>query len=405
MKKKSNYRIVHLSKYYPPDSGGIETHVQTLAQAQSTLGAEVHVICVNGFDQQGRLAARTKTVHEVDGAVNITRVGRLLSLARFDFCPKLSRKISQVIQQPNTILHLHTPNPTMLLSLTLLGRYIPLVITHHSDVIKQKFLKYGLRPFEHFVYSRSSQILTTSSEYIEGSKFLGFYQDKLSYLRLGLDSSKYTKPSQKAIAFSKNLKEKYGETIWLAVGRLVYYKALHIAIEALSHVSGTLIIIGAGPLEQELKNLALSLKVDKRIVWLGRVSEDELVGAYHAATSLWFPSNVRSEGFGLVQVEAMASGCPVINANISSSGVPWVSRHEQEGITVPINSPLALAQAAKRLLNEPTLRPRLVNASRKRAEYFNHIAMAEGSFEFYEKVLSAHSSQSGKILTKSLNTI
>jgi rhamnosyl/mannosyltransferase len=395
MPQTSNYRIVHLSKYYPPDHGGIETHVQTLAKTQAALGAEVHVVCVNAFDQQGNLSKSTHTLEEMDGDVKVTRIGRLLSLARFDVCPELPTKICQIVKKPNTILHLHTPNPTMLMALTMVRSQIPLVITHHSDVIKQKILKYGLRPFEHIVYSKSSQILTTSFPYIQGSKFLHFHRDKLNSLPLGLNTSSYMKPNKTAIAFSHSLKDKYPGPIWLAVGRLVYYKALHIAIEALSMVEGTLIIIGGGPLEQELKTLAKKLGVDQRIVWLGRVSEDELVGAYHAATSLWFPSNVRSEGFGLVQVEAMASGCPVINANIPCSGVPWVSRHEQEGLTVPVNNPVALAEAANRLIYEPGLHNRLVKSSRKRAEYFNHTTMAERSLKFYEHVMNQERNYTG----------
>ncbi len=387
MLKTPSYRIIHLSKYYPPSPGGIETHVQTLARTQAALGAEVHVVCVNGFDRQGRLTKRTKTINEMDGDVRVTRLGRLLSFARFDICPQLLSKC-QLLNKPNTLIHLHTPNPTMLIALTMLHSPVPLVITHHSDIVKQKILKYLLRPFEYLVYSQASQILTTSSQYIPGSKFLRLYRHKLSYLPLGLDFSNYMQPNQRAVAFSHSLKEKYGGAIWLVVGRLVYYKALHIAIEALNMVSGTLIIVGVGPLEQQLKTLAKKLGVSDRIVWLGHVTEDELVGAYHAATALWFPSNVRSEGFGLVQVEAMASGCPVINANIPCSGVPWVSRNEQEGLTVAINDPVALAQAAKRLLHEPGLRKQLITASYKRAKYFNHITMAQRSLKFYEEVLS-----------------
>ncbi|WP_373527906.1 glycosyltransferase [Nostoc sp.] len=388
MLKTLNHRIIHLSKYYPPDRGGIETHVQTLARTQAALGAEVHVLCVNAFDKYGRLSTKTQTVNEVDCDVKITRLGRSFSFARFDFCPEIFSTLCRLLDEPNTLVHLHTPNPTMLIALSMLPRRLPLVITHHSDIIKQKILKYGLRPFEYLVYSQTSRVLTTSHQYIQGSKFLHFYQDKLSILPLGIDFSNYIKPNTIAVDFKNYLKEKYGETIWLVVGRLVYYKALHIAIEALTLVSGTLIIVGVGPLEQKLKTLAKKLGVDNRIVWLGHINEHELVGAYHAATSLWFPSNVRSEGFGLVQVEAMASGCPVINANIPCSGVPWVSRHEQEGLTVPINDSVALAQAAKRLLYEPALHHRLATASRKRSEYFNHITMAKQSFEFYKKVLS-----------------
>ncbi|MDH6060042.1 glycosyltransferase [Chrysosporum bergii ANA360D] len=388
MKRTTNIHIVHLSKYYPPDRGGIETHVQTLARTQAAMGAEVDVICVNRLDQQGKLSNKTKTVDDEDGDVKVTRIGRVLSLAGFDVCLGLCQTITKFLNQPNTIFHLHTPNPTMLLALTMLDRKVPLVITHHSDVIKQKILKYALRPFEYLVYSQSAQILTTSHQYIEGSKFLQQYPSKTDALPLGLDTTTYTHPSQQALAYSRRLKKQHGDIIWLSIGRLVYYKALHIAIQALTRVPGKLLVVGVGPLETELKALVQKLGVENRIVWLGRLNEDELVGAYHAATALWFPSNVRSEGFGLVQVEAMASRCPVINANIPCSGVPWVNRHEIEGLTVPINDPMALAEAAKRLLLEPGLRNRLVRASSRRAQYFNHINMAVRSFEFYSQVLS-----------------
>ena len=152
--------------------------------------------------------------------------------------------------------------------------------------------------------------------------------------------------------------------MWLCVGRLIYYKGLSVALAALRDVPGRLLVIGTGPMEAELRSRAVELGVADRVVFHGRASTDELVGAYRAATALWFPSTARSEGFGLVQVEAMASGCPVINTAIAGSGVPWVCRHEREGLTVPINDPAALAAAAKRILTEPGLRERLAGAGR-----------------------------------------
>src|SRR5262249_1336623 len=207
-------------------------------------------------------------------------------------------------------------------------------------------------------------------------------------LPLGLNLDPYLHPSAVARAFAAHLREKFQGPIWLSVARLTYYKAIHIALEALVHTPGTLLVVGIGPLAQKLRARPAELGVTDRVVWMGYVSPDELVGAYLAASALWFPSNARSEGFGLVQVEAMAAGCPVINADVPQSGVTWVCPHEVTGLTVPLNQPAALAAAAQRLLNDSRLRTRLTAAARRRAEQeFSREVMARRSLEIYRDVL------------------
>jgi rhamnosyl/mannosyltransferase len=171
---------------------------------------------------------------------------------------------------------------------------------------------------------------------------------------------------------------------------MVYYKGFRSAIRALTRVQGTLLLIGGGPDRPALEQEARRLGVAARVVFLGNLPHYlDLVPYYLAADAFWFPSNARSEAFGLVQVEAMASGCPVINAAIPHSGVSWVSRHEQEGLTVPVDDPVALADAANRLLGEPGLRDRLAGAARERAICeFDHRTMAERSLAIYHRVLA-----------------
>jgi rhamnosyl/mannosyltransferase len=332
-------------------------------------------------------------VRERDGEVELVRVGRSASFARLDVCPDLPRLLRGIGPDNTDLLHLHTPNPAMLLALASARPRVPLVITHHSDVIRQRVLKYALRPFEHFVYGKAAVIEATSPEYPSESRLLRRYQERVESLPLGVDLEAFAKPTPQAVAYGDRLKADNREPIWLSVGRCVYYKSFDVAIRALALVPGTLVIVGHGPLEPQLRQLAKSLGVADRVVWRHYLTPDELVGTYQAATALWFPSNARSEAFGLVQVEAMACGTPVINTHITGSGVPWVCPDEQTGLTVPINDPVAFAAAARRLLEEPGLHERLSVAARERAHReFDHRIMARRSFAVYERVLAREGS-------------
>lgn len=367
----------------------METHVQTLARAQAGLGWDVSVVCVNHADRNGRDRtndrwATTPTLREPDGLVRLTRLGRYGTVAKLDLCPNLPGVFAELRRNPPDVLHLHAPNPLMLLALAVLGQPAPLVVTHHSDIIRQRLLKYALAPFERRVYDRAVRILATSPLYAAGSSVLRPYGEKIESLPLGLDLTPFQQPSRAALAHAARLRSLYGEPLWLTVGRLIYYKGLDIALDALTRVKGTLLVIGTGPLEAELRRQATKLGVAERVVWAGAADATELIGAYHAATALWFPSNARSEAFGLVQVEAMASGCPVLNTAIPASGVSWVSPHDETGITVPMNDAPALAGAAQRLLDDAALQGRLGAAGRARASReFDHVTMARRSLDIY----------------------
>ena len=299
--------------------------------------------------------------------------------------PELLRRVRHEFAP--TVWHLHTPNITMMLAVLADRRIRPLVVTHHSDIVRQKLLRHAVRPLETAVYRRAARILADCPTYALGSELLTKFEYKVPALPLGLDLAPYLAPSPAAHAAAARWRREMPGPIWLSVGRLIYYKALDVALRALGAVPGTLAVVGTGPMEAVWKKLAVELGVSDRVRWLGRATEDELVGAYHAATALWFPSNARSEGFGLVQVEAMASGCPVLNADIPHSGVPWVCRHDREGLTLPINDPAAFAAAANQLLAEPGLRDRLAAAGRARAmAEFDWMVMGRRSLDIYREL-------------------
>ena len=230
-------------------------------------------------------------------------------------------------------------------------------------------------------------ILPTSPVYAAGSPFLASYAERLHVLSHGIDLDPYLHPSAADRAAAAALRGAYAGPLWLVCGRLVRYKGLRTALDALPGVAGTLLLVGDGPDRKALEAEAARRGLRHRVAFLGTVPR--VVPYYLAAEALWFPSNARNEAFGLVQVEAMASGCPVLNAAIPHSGVPWVSPHEQTGLTVPVDDPAALAAAARRLRAEPGLRDRLAAAARARAvAEFDHRVMARRSLALYEHVLN-----------------
>jgi rhamnosyl/mannosyltransferase len=370
-------RICHLGKYYPPAPGGIETHVRTLAQAQAALGADVTVFC---FQHQ-----RAPTVRERDGEVEVVRFRRLASLAKLDVSPALCLALAGAQAD---VIHMQAPNPAGVLALLAARPRVPLVVTYQSDVVRQKVLAALFQPLERRFYRRVGMILCTSPTYTAGSRFLANYRDRLSVLPMGIDLEPYLNPTPAHRDAARRLCERHPGPLWLACGRLVYYKGLSTALKALRLVPGTLLVVGEGPEQPALQAEALRLSVQDRVVFVGNLAYQEIVPYYLAAEAFWFPSNARSEAFGLVQVEAMASGCPVLNTALAGSGVPWVSPHEETGLTVPVNDPHAFAAAARRLLEEPDLRARFAEAGRARARReFDHRVMAERSLALYRGLL------------------
>jgi rhamnosyl/mannosyltransferase len=392
----TSLRIVHLGKYYPPASGGIEQHTRWLARGQVELGAEVAVVVVNHANPQGRdvtycAGHATTDRYELDGAIQVYRIGRRVHMARWDVCPGLCRRLRRLHRdfQPH-LWHLHTPNITMMLAVLNCPVVRPLVITHHSDIIRQRFLKYLIRPFEWRLYRLAQRIFTGSAAYVAGSSLLSALSHKVVCLPLGIDLTPYQQVTERVELIQQQMRAQYGWPLWLCVGRMVPYKGHAVALQALLHVPGQLLLIGTGPLQNQLRHLAERLGIAGRVHFYGPATDEELIAAYRAATALWFTSLNRAEGFGLVQVEAMASGCPVINTSIAHSGVTWVCRHEQEGLTVPPGDATALAGAARRLLNEPALRERLAAAGRERAgAEFDYRRMAAQSLTLYQQALAS----------------
>ena len=209
---------------------------------------------------------------------------------------------------------------------------------------------------------------------------------------MGIDLQPYLEPSaeDRAARRANPRRARRGGPLWLGAGRMVYYKGFINAIRALSHVEGRLLLIGDGPdWPAPARRGEAAGRRATASTSSGGCPYLDIIPYYLAADAFWFPSNARSEAFGLVQVEAMASGCPVINTQIPHSGVPWVSPHDETGLTVAVNDPEALADAARRAADRAwPARPPDAAARRRAVDEFDHRVMAERSLAIYRRVLA-----------------
>jgi glycosyltransferase involved in cell wall biosynthesis len=364
----SRLRVVHVGKYYPPYRGGMESHLATLCRA---LAAHADVTALVS-------AAGPRTVRERDGDVDVVRLARPLALAGAAINPGLVRALRET---PADVVHVHHPNPTAVLAYLASGSRAPLVVTYHSDIVRQRVLGAVLGPLlDHFL-GRASAIVASSERYAEGSRVLRRHRDRVRIVPFGVDESVFAPPDPAEVAA---LRRTHGDRVVLGVGRLVYYKGFEYLVQAMAEVPGTLVIVGDGPLRGRLAELAAAPAVRGRVHLVGEAPR--VAPYYRAADVFALPATERSEAFGLVQVEAMAAGLPVVNTAIDS-GVPYVSPAGETGLTVPPRDVAALAAALRALLGDAALRRRFGDAGRRRArERFGLDRMVGETLSLYHEV-------------------
>lgn len=363
-------RVLHIGKFYPPHKGGMETHLQQLCRATAhALDIDVVVASNSNLD-----------VIESDGPIRVHRAATLATLASAPICPSMARAIRNT---PADIVHLHSPNPTAVLSYFASRHPGRLVVTHHSDIVRQRVLKIAYEPWLRQLMSRADRLVCFSPNYLETSGILSRHRERCRVIPHGVDPVSFEGADPRTVA---EIRSKYGSQIVLAVGRLVYYKGFEFLIRAAARTNATLLIIGTGPLRDKLERTARESGAAARIHFLGEVPDP--TPYYRAAKVFALPAIARSEAFGIVQLEAMACGTPVINTSVDS-GVPFVSRHDVSGITVPPGDVEALEQAIKLLLGDDALHRRLSHGAVKRVrELFTLERMAEETIHLYEEVLT-----------------
>jgi glycosyltransferase involved in cell wall biosynthesis len=362
-------RVVHIGKFDPSTYGGIETHLRVLAPGLSRY-IDVRLLVAND--------SRISEESSVCG-VPVLRAGTLFRFASTPFCPAM---IPATRSGGADVLHLHLPNPAAILVYLASNHRGPLVISYHSDTYRHKILARLFEPFLLKALRRCDAIVASSQSYVDNSPILARFKDRCHIIPYGISTSGFERCDPAAI---RAIRESHGDRIVLAVGRLVYYKGFEYLVRAMRNIDAKLLILGEGPMLGALQREIAECGVGSRVAILGGIGD--LAPYYHAADVFALPSICRTEAFGIVQLEAMACGTPVVNTFLPTS-VPSVSLSGVTGLTVPPAESEALATAINLLLDNPELRLRYGHAAKRRVdEEFGEELMTERTLQLYRDVL------------------
>ena len=379
----SPLRVLCFGRFCDDEPGGIQSHV---AHLLSALQDEVEF--VNLVPSRDTRSARFEL-----GKVPVIRTRSWNIDGSLALSPGLMLETwRQHRARPFDIVHLHLPDPMSHLASFAIPASVPRIITWHADIVRQKQLLKLYQPWQNRLLRGAAAIIVATPEHLRSSAInQDGIREKVHVIPFGLDLSLFTQPHPQA----ETLREKYPGYRVFALGRHVSYKGFDVLLQAMSRLpdDAQLILGGTGPLTRELRQQAKTQGIAARVHFIGKIPAAELPAYYQSCDVFCLPSVTQAEAFGIVQVEAMSAGKPVVNTTLGT-GVNFVSQDGVTGLTVPPNHPVALAAALQTLRQDPQKRQQFGAGAQARAEReFSLAAMGERIYAVY----AAHAGGTAKI--------
>jgi glycosyltransferase involved in cell wall biosynthesis len=320
-------RVLHFYKNYLPESmGGVEQVIRQMCVGTGRLGVSNEVLTLTRGKDLRPFEFEGHTVRRVPLDLEIASNG--IALAAFG---ELKRRAAEC-----DVVHYHFPWPFMDLAHFVARIRKPTLVTYHSDIVRQKTLLRLYQPLKHKFLQSVDTIVATSPNYLASSAVLDRYRDKTRTITYGLDKSIYPQPEQ---ARMDQWRAQVGGKFFLFVGVLRYYKGLHILLDALAGSDYPVVIVGAGPIEHELKAHAARLGL-KHVMFVGALDDADKVALLTLCYAVAFPSHLRSEAFGISLLEGAMYGKPMISSEIGT-GTSYINIHDETGLVVPPSDPQA----------------------------------------------------------------
>lgn len=368
-------RVLHFFKTYLPDSvGGIEQVIFQLCES----GAQ------HGIDGQVLTLSTNPTPPVVQlGQHEVHRAKLDIQFASTGFSWSVFKQFRELAAEAD-VINYHFPWPFMDLVHFASAVNKPSVVTYHSDIIRQKHLLKLYRPLMNRFLASADRIVAASPNYLHTSDVLQQLQDKTRVIPYGLNKAGYPQPDTERM---NRWRQQLGDKFFLFVGVMRYYKGLHILLDALKDIDYPVVIVGAGPLEQELHAQAAALDL-RNIHFLGRLSDEDKVALLQLSYAIVFPSHLRSEAFGISLLEGAMYGKPMISSEIGT-GTSFINIHNETGLVVPPSNPQAFREAMRTLWENPERAAEMgVKAEARYRQLFTADEMGRKWTELYQELLA-----------------
>ena len=363
-------KILHVYKTFVNDTmGGVE---QVIAQIAAASGLDHTVVSLSKTPQAP--IASNPTVNNLRYAESVSIASNPMSVALWcDF-----KRLVQAFD----VIHYHFPWPFADLMHCSWRIKKPTVVTYHADVVRQKKMLLLYRPLMYYFLNQVDAVVATSPNYLETSSVLQRYRHKVHVIPIGLSKENYPSPSFTRAAYWRR---ELGERFFLFVGVMRYYKGLHVLMAALQGTSFPVVLVGSGPLEDELKRQAQALGLT-HVRFVGQLNDEDKIILFNLCGCVIFPSHLRSEAFGVSLLEGAMFGKPLISCEIGT-GTSYINCDGETGCVVAANDAGAFRQAMCFIWDNPEQSERMGHRAEARyRQLFTGRQMVSQYEQLYRRV-------------------
>ena len=370
-------KVLHISKFYPPVMGGIESAAWELAEGLNRAGVRTDVLC----SHQRPITSR----EHFPAGYDVVRAGSFGRLLATSVSPAMLRELHRMARDRH-VVHVHMPDPMAAIAICVNRPKAALVVHWHSDVIRQRLGLKIYEPLQQWLLTRADAIVATSQAYADASPLLQRWRAKVAVIPIGISDNRGLACSEQAHAIRQRYR---GRRIVFSLGRMTYYKGFDVLIDAASALPDDSVVVigGDGELLDHYRTMVRRRGLAGKVHLPGHISDGELPSYFEACEVFCMSSTVRAEAYGVAMLEAMVMGKPIVASDIAGSGVPWVNVDGCTGFNVPVGQAQPLADALGRLLADAPLRASLGAAGRERyLRHFSAEMMTGKMIELYRQL-------------------